>query len=290
MHRVVPKTVKLRNRHAFLGITKPPPPPFGQASPARRSISAFVSADAIPRQVELHFRQVGPSRTGDQRGLWHLPGPDCWNADKAPGWWSPATWPVIHPKLSHLLSPGCCTAAKASGWWFSAICSMPHPKLSHLLSPDCCHPAKASGWWFFCNLLNASPKAFPTFWAQIVVIQIKLQGGDLLEFAQGLTQSFPTFWAQIVGIQNKLQGGDFLQFSQGTHPQLSHLLSPDCCSADEAWGWWSAGIWPVIHPKPGHRWSQSFRHLNGPPVWSTCWGFPDRLQKCHHPTETRKTR
>ena len=52
------------------------------------------------------------------------------------------------------------------------------------------------------------------FGAEVVVLQMKLQGGDLLHFAQRLTQGSATFRAEIVGTQIKHQAGDLLQFDQ----------------------------------------------------------------------------
>ena len=157
---------------------------------------------------------VGPSRTGDQRGLWHHPSRTCWISDQASGWWSAAICSAPHPKLSHLLSPDCFHPDLASGWWSAATWPVIHPKLSHLLSPGCLDSRPSTRVVICCNLLSASPKAFPPSGDQIVVRQRKLQGGDLLEFAQLLAQGSGTFQAQIVGTQIKLQGGDFLQFSQ----------------------------------------------------------------------------
>ena len=68
----------------------------------------------------------------------------------------------------------------------------------------------------------------------------------------------------------------------GEQRGLCHLPGPDCCTADQAPGWWSAGICSTAHPKPWPRWNQSFRDLNRPPVWSID-GVPGSTPKSPSP-------
>ena len=212
---------------------KSSPAPFGRASGA-------AAGSQLRRRCRCHCSTAsrashasgGPSRTGDPQGLWQLLGRGGCHADKAPGWWSSAVCPGIHPKRSQLLSPDCCSTAKAPGWWSAAIWAAARPGLWHLPCPDCWNTEKASGWW--------SPAIFPVIRPKLC----HLPSPDCCYPAKA-----PGWWSSATW--------------PVIHPKLSHLLCPDCFLAEQASGWSIAAV-PGSTPKMSSpHWNQEDQVVEG---------------------------